>query len=330
MSDYLPCMRVKFCEIRKLDDCHDRAYDASDCDVIPEVCKTSCVAYSPCLLCQNSCFFDGDSDCDDGGSGAKYNSCPSGSDCDDCGLRVLPVVLPPPPLPPPLPPSAPPRPLSPRPPPYTDGSIIPCSTAPSSCSLCLTHWACLQYVYCGMMHDSRDCNDIVDFADVCDSAPPMCMLECSMFAHCFLCRDTCVFSSDHECDDGGEGASYAECPPGSDCADCGPRGGSFVHWHPAPPPSPSPPVSPLLPSPDLPPPPHTPPTLPSPPTPASSGAGATIAVVLLLLAAGAGGGVYLWYRRRSTRLTRLVQAHAPSSDTTVTPYIAPLPSVNNL
>ena len=40
-----------------------------------------------------------------------------------------------------------------------------------------------------------------------------------------LCSNTCQFANDEECDDGGEGSLYNECELGSDCADCGPRGG---------------------------------------------------------------------------------------------------------
>ena len=37
------------------------------------------------------------------------------------------------------------------------------------------------------------------------------------------CRDTCDSNRDGECDDGGTGATYASCDPGTDCFDCGPR-----------------------------------------------------------------------------------------------------------
>lgn len=50
-----------------------------------------------------------------------------------------------------------------------------------------------------------------------------------------LCDNTCQFYSG-QCDDGGPGSGYSYCPLGTDCADCGPRSGTF-------PPSP-PPVTP--------------------------------------------------------------------------------------
>ena len=38
-----------------------------------------------------------------------------------------------------------------------------------------------------------------------------------------LCRDTCFYAEDQECDDGGPGSSNGICSLGSDCTDCGPR-----------------------------------------------------------------------------------------------------------
>merc|ERR1719150_198518 len=37
------------------------------------------------------------------------------------------------------------------------------------------------------------------------------------------CNETCVFSEDGRCDDGGVGSVSSACPLGSDCKDCGPR-----------------------------------------------------------------------------------------------------------
>ena len=92
--------------------------------------------------CNNDCFWPSDGECDDGGSGAHYQSCELGSDCVDCGARgegktsnfwtlnsaasllgvlssvatqacmgsVPPAPKPPPSPPPPSPPSRPPPP----------------------------------------------------------------------------------------------------------------------------------------------------------------------------------------------------------------------------
>ena len=38
-----------------------------------------------------------------------------------------------------------------------------------------------------------------------------------------LCSETCNYSSDNDCDDGGDGAEFSSCTVGSDCLDCGPR-----------------------------------------------------------------------------------------------------------
>lgn len=38
------------------------------------------------------------------------------------------------------------------------------------------------------------------------------------------CEDTCEFSGDGDCDDGGPGSDFDLCTIGTDCADCGPRG----------------------------------------------------------------------------------------------------------
>ena len=56
--------------------------------------------------CYESCYYSSDGDCDDGGVGAEYSACAHGSDCYDCGPRVVPH--PPSPFPPPISPSPPP------------------------------------------------------------------------------------------------------------------------------------------------------------------------------------------------------------------------------
>ena len=40
-----------------------------------------------------------------------------------------------------------------------------------------------------------------------------------------LCTNTCRFADDNECDDGGPASLYSVCDFGTDCNDCGPRGG---------------------------------------------------------------------------------------------------------
>lgn len=38
-------------------------------------------------LCSDTCPFNNDGTCDDGGEGAVYNLCDEGTDCADCGPR---------------------------------------------------------------------------------------------------------------------------------------------------------------------------------------------------------------------------------------------------
>ena len=60
------------------------------------------------------------------------------------------------------------------------------------------------------------------------------------------CRESCTYSSDNDCDDGGPGSEFSgHCSLGTDCIDCGPRTESpppspFPSSPPPPPPSPSP------------------------------------------------------------------------------------------
>lgn len=41
------------------------------------------------------------------------------------------------------------------------------------------------------------------------------------------CENTCRYAFDGECDDGGPGSMYSICDLGTDCNDCGPRGGGY-------------------------------------------------------------------------------------------------------
>jgi len=46
-----------------------------------------------------------------------------------------------------------------------------------------------------------------------------------LFGSGTLCLNNCHYPSDGYCDDGGAGSEYSVCALGSDCVDCGPRGG---------------------------------------------------------------------------------------------------------
>lgn len=69
--------------------------------------------------------------------------------------------------------------------------------------------------------------------------------ECRQSAFCRMkCSNECTRPNDDVCDDGGEGASWALCPLGTDCEDCGKR----VTWEPPTPPA-EPPAPPFPPRP---------------------------------------------------------------------------------
>lgn len=57
---------------------------------------------NPPGICDDSCRYANDGECDDGGDDAHFWLCPHGSDCTDCGARSFP-----PPQSPPMPPSPP-------------------------------------------------------------------------------------------------------------------------------------------------------------------------------------------------------------------------------
>lgn len=146
--------------------------------------------------------------CEDGGDNALSQRCEFGTDCSDCGMRIVRVEpLPPPrapslprsppPTPPGPPPPTPPPPLSPPvhpprrppspPPPLRPPPPLPPPRRPPP-----------------------------------PSAPPRAP------GTLVLCKDACRFadvqySRDGRCDDGGEGALTNLCKLGSDCADCGER-----------------------------------------------------------------------------------------------------------
>jgi len=180
------------------------------------------------VRCVNTCRVPNDNTCDDGGDGALWGMCETGTDCEDCGPRNM--------YSPPVPPLSPPQPpWPPRPPlmpdlvfynPYNMGGVevavcpggVPEATFPTPF-----------YVACN--------ND------------------------CFVQRHGIGngFVKDGICDDGVNN-NWGPCPVGTDCDDCGPR---CIHhnYPPATPPTPNPPPLPSKP----PPPPGSP--SPPPPTP---------------------------------------------------------------
>ena len=57
---------------------------------------------SPGARCLNTCYYASGGSCEDGAPGSEYSWCWLGTDCADCGPRMMP---PPPPLSPPDPPA---------------------------------------------------------------------------------------------------------------------------------------------------------------------------------------------------------------------------------
>ncbi|MBN2196486.1 MAG: lamin tail domain-containing protein [Polyangiaceae bacterium] len=63
----------------------------------------------------------------------------------------------------------------------------------------------------------------------CDARTRRCARFCTLdTTDCSLCSNTCETARDGVCHDGGRGADGASCPLGTDCADCGPRGGDCI------------------------------------------------------------------------------------------------------
>lgn len=86
-------------------------------------------------------------------------------------------------------------------------------------------------------------NGVIDAGELCDGAnvgngtcayfdlfggPLLCAADClnADLTSCSeqgICRNSCSYPRDGDCDDGGPNAQYSLCDYGSDCADCGPR-----------------------------------------------------------------------------------------------------------
>jgi len=98
----------------------DRLLGAGTCIVSPNPPPASpSPPPPPYNFCGETCNYASDNDCDDGGAGSEFTSCPLGSDCTDCGTRFPPIA--PSPFAP-MPPRPPPRPSYP---PMPSGSGMP-------------------------------------------------------------------------------------------------------------------------------------------------------------------------------------------------------------
>ena len=65
---------------------------------------------------------------------------------------------------------------------------------------------------CGALSPARYCDDAAFLAAFTNASTGVA-----------ACEETCNFSSDNDCDDGGAGSEFDKCAVGSDCQDCGPR-----------------------------------------------------------------------------------------------------------
>jgi len=130
--------------------------------------------------------------------------------------------------------------------------------------------AAILYVVSRSVEEPQDCTDTCPYSSdgECDDGGPGAEYAwCRGGSDCtdcgFRCLNTCALSDDGVCDDGGDGADTGLCMEGTDCNDCG---GSRSATPPSPPPPPSVPDPPAAP-----PPPPAPPSLPPlPPPPPSS------------------------------------------------------------
>ena len=101
---------------------------------------------------------------------------------------------------------------------------------------------------------------LLELSHLCTSMRSVLVLVLSLYgvygvdAAC-SCSETCSYSQDFDCDDGGSGSEYEICAVGSDCIDCGVRGTCPDNHVPpsatTPPLFSSPPPSPLLPPSDV-------------------------------------------------------------------------------
>ena len=135
-------------------------------------------------LCDNSCKFSRDGECDDSGPKSESSSCALGTDCSDCGTRE-----------------------------EKDLGAFICSNACYSRDdgHCDDGGPGTKFKgSCGFGHDCQDCG------------PRMAGSDC-INGRFNLCGTGCMFSNDGKCDDGGFGSRYESCTFGSDCADCPPR-----------------------------------------------------------------------------------------------------------
>ena len=200
------------------------------CDALTSVgceCTGCCHVASPPAIpapegfyyqCLNMCgrLRSSNGQCEDGGPGSEsqWSDCPLGTDCADCGPRLI-TAPPPPPRPSPPP--------SPAPPAFMYMCDDSCDRASDGVCEDGGHGSDrYSPEYCTYGTDCSDCGQRLMFTAL---APMMCSNTCS-YAHSGLCQDGgWIPLGDSKVAPHlvSERAVSADCPYGTDCADCGPR-----------------------------------------------------------------------------------------------------------
>ena len=144
-------------------------------------------------ICEDTCEFTGDYECDDGGEGSLTDLCELGTDCFDCGPRFsgagdgtcsdLCVWA-------------------------FDGECDDCGDGATTCA-------------CNYATDCGDCGPRTEGGggggDGGDTEG--------------FCTDDCAFAADGECDDCGDASLTCACDFGTDCTDCGPREIDYGYYY---------------------------------------------------------------------------------------------------
>ena len=165
--------------------------DCTDCGNRPDRPSPPPPIPPGAAACDDSCIYSSNGNCNDGGSGSEYSHCTPGSDCTDCGPRIM-TPSPPPPFPP--------------------GSAVCSDTCTfASNNNCNDGGSGAEFSHCTYGTDCSDCGPRL-MSPSPPSLPPG-----------GACDDTCVFASNGNCNDGGPGAEFTHCAYGTDCTDCGAR-----------------------------------------------------------------------------------------------------------
>ena len=155
---------------------------------IPSADGTSCVIEGGTgnPLCNDDCLLANDGVCEDGGEGSLLTLCDYGSDCSDCGSRESSGG--------------------------GDGMTICTNTCtfPSD-DICDDGGPGSSFSLCDLGTDCDDCGPRTVSGGGGGQPGEG------------LCTETCTYSDDGDCDDGGENSDYSLCALGTDCLDCGIR-----------------------------------------------------------------------------------------------------------